>query len=103
VRKGAGIALLPTYGLLFEAGFEALDVGLHFSTPFWLCYRKEALAKQSGRIAIQFLKHVFNRKSMPWFADEFVQPDDFPHVSVGEIMATFSSSHVVPANAVAGS
>lgn len=103
VRKGAGVALLPTYGLLFETGFETLDVGLHFSTPFWLCYHKEALAKQSGRIAIQFLKHIFNRKTMPWFADDFVAPDDFPQISAGEIMATFSSSNVAPATAVASS
>ena len=99
VRKGTGIALLPTYGLLFETGFEALDVGLHFSTPFWLCYHKEAVAKQSGRIAIQFLKHIFSRKTMPWFADEFVAPDDFPQLSPGDIMATFSSSNVAVAAA----
>ena len=102
VRKGAGIALLPTYGLLFETGFEALDVGLHFSTPFWLCYHKEALSKRSARIAIQFMKHIFNRKTMPWFADDFVKPDDFPQLSAGDVMATFSSSTVAAA-AAAGS
>jgi molybdate transport repressor ModE-like protein len=92
VRHGAGIALLPTYGLVFEKGFEALDVGLHFATPFWLCYHKDALAKQSARIAIQFLKHIFNRKTMPWFADQFVSPDEFPAITPAEVMASFFSN-----------
>jgi len=95
VRHGVGIALLPTYGLVFEKGFETLDIGLHFATPFWLCYHKDALAKQSARIAVQFLKHIFNRKSMPWFADEFVSPDDFPVITTAEVMASFSSAGAV--------
>jgi hypothetical protein len=39
---------------------------------------------------------------MPWFADEFTIPDNFPRVSVNEIMANFSSANVVAA-AAAGS
>jgi len=100
VRHGAGIALLPTYGLVFESGFEALEVGLHFATPFWLSYHKDALSKKSARIAIQFLKHIFNRKAMPWFADEYVAPDDFPRFTASEVMASFSAaaeSHVANA------
>ena len=93
IRNGTGIGLIPTYGLVFEKGFEALDLeGLKFATPFWLCYPKETLTKQTARVAIDFLKHIFNRKTMPWFADQFVPPEMFPTTSAREIMATFTST-----------
>jgi hypothetical protein len=65
---------------------------LRYATPFWLCYQKDALAKQSIRTVIQFFRHIFNRKTMPWFADHFISPDDFPATTPGEVMATFRSS-----------
>ncbi|HEX9160010.1 MAG TPA: LysR family transcriptional regulator [Rhizomicrobium sp.] len=92
VRAGAGIALLPTYGSLFEKGLEPLELGIRFETPFWVCYKQEAGARRSVRIAVAFLKHVFNRRTMPWFGDYYVSPHDFPHLTPAQIMEGFSSS-----------
>jgi len=92
VRGGAGIALLPTYGSVFEKGLEPLEVGLRFETPFWVCYRQEASARRSVRIAVAFLKHVFNRRTMPWFGEDYLSPRDFPAVAPAQIMAGFSTS-----------
>jgi molybdate transport repressor ModE-like protein len=92
VRRSAGIALLPTFGIVFETNLEALDLGLNFATPFWLCYPKVSLEKQAARIAIGFLKHVFDRRTMPWFADDYVRPRDFPQITPEGVMATYSSS-----------
>jgi len=94
VRKGAGIALLPTYPVLFEKGLEALDIGLHFATPFWLCYRRDVLAKPATGVVIRFLQHIFNRRTMPWFADEFERPARFAQVTVEDIMATYRPEEV---------
>lgn len=77
VRNGAGIALLPTYISVFERGLVPLEVDLRFETPFWLCYPQEALAKRGVRVAIEFLKHIFNRRSMPWFGETYVPPAEF--------------------------
>lgn len=87
VRKGAGIALLPTYGLVFENGFVPLDVGLRFMTPFWVCYRQEALEKQAVRSVLGFLKHIFVKRTMPWFADHYVSPATFKDLTPEQIMA----------------
>jgi molybdate transport repressor ModE-like protein len=89
VRKGVGIALLPTYGLLFEQGYEALDLGLNFATPFWLCYHRDALAKPATKVMIHFLKHIFNRRTMPWFADEYIPPDQFAAITPRDVMETY--------------
>jgi len=90
VRQGAGIALLPTYVSVFEHDLIPLDIGLHFETPFWLCYQKEVLAKGAAQDVIQFLKHIFNRRNMPWFAEQFVPTLNFPRTSADQIMSTFS-------------
>lgn len=90
VRQGAGIALLPTYVSVFEHDLVPLDIGLHFETPFWLCYQQDALTKGGARDVIQFLKHIFDRRTMPWFADQFVPTMNFPRTSADQIMSTFS-------------
>lgn len=95
VRQGAGIALLPTYVSVFDHDLVPLDIGLHFETPFWLCYQKEALAKPGARDVVHFLKHIFNRRTMPWFADAFVPTMDFPRTTPEQITASF-----VPARAL---
>ena len=92
VRAGAGIALLPTYGSVFEKGLEPLEVGMRFETPFWVCYKQEVAARRSTRIAVAFLKHVFNRRTMPWFGEHYVAPRDFPAVTPAQVMAGFSTS-----------
>jgi hypothetical protein len=90
VRRGSGIALLPAYISIFEEGLVPLEIDLHFETPFWLCYQQEALTKQSIQIAIQFLKHIFNRRAMPWFADQYMSPLNFPRTTAEQVMASFS-------------
>ncbi|HEX3432075.1 MAG TPA: LysR family transcriptional regulator [Rhizomicrobium sp.] len=92
VRAGAGIALLPTYGSVFEQGLEPLEVGMHFETPFWVCYKQEAAARRSVRIAVAFLKHIFNRRTMPWFGEHYVSPRAFPVVTPAQIMAGLSTA-----------
>jgi molybdate transport repressor ModE-like protein len=78
VRSGAGIALLPTYISVYEKEIVPIDVDLRFETPFWLCYHKEAADKRAVRITIEFLKCIFDRRTMPWFAERFVIPTAFP-------------------------
>ena len=90
VRQGAGIALLPTYVSVFESDLVPLDIGLHFETPFWLCYQQEALTKAGAREVVHFLKHIFNRRVMPWFAESYVPTMEFPRTTPEQIMASFA-------------
>jgi molybdate transport repressor ModE-like protein len=92
VRNGAGIALLPSYASLFEKGMVPIDVDLHLETPFWLCYRQDAATKPSIQIVARFLRHIFNRKTMPWFGDRYLAPSEFPKTTPDSIMRTYSAT-----------
>jgi DNA-binding transcriptional LysR family regulator len=94
VRHGAGIALLPTYVSVFEQDLVPLDIGLRFETPFWLCYQHETLTKPGARDVVHFLKHIFNRRAMPWFSESFVPTMKFPRTTAEQIMASFLSERV---------
>jgi DNA-binding transcriptional LysR family regulator len=100
VRQGTGIALLPTYVSVFEHDLVPLDIGLHFDTPFWLCYQQEALAKGAAREAVHFLKHIFNRRTMPWFADQYAEIMTFPRTTAEQIMSTFAPAPPQPLQTV---
>jgi len=91
VRNHAGIALLPTYVSVYEQGLVPLDVDLRFATPFWLCYTPEAITRPAVKVVVAFLKHIFDRRRMPWFADNYVPPSAFRSVPPAELMAKFAS------------
>jgi DNA-binding transcriptional LysR family regulator len=75
VRQGVGIALLPTYVTVTDPEFVPLDVGLHLPSPVYMSFQREVAKKWSVRAAIDFLRDVaFQRKSMPWFTEEFNYP-----------------------------
>lgn len=90
VRNHAGIALLPTYISVYEKGLVPLDVDLRFATPFWLCYPQEAIARPSVKIMVAFLKHIFDRRKMPWFSEHYAPVSAFPSLSLDEHMAAFT-------------
>lgn len=91
VRNHAGIALLPTYVSVYEQGLVPLDVDLRFATPFWLCYTQEAILRPSVKVMVAFLKHIFDRRRMPWFADNYIPASAFRPVPPGELMAKFAA------------
>lgn len=90
VRNHAGIALLPTYVSVYEQGLVPLEVDLRFATPFWLCYTQEAILRPSVKVVVAFLKHIFDRRRMPWFADTYIPASTFQPMPPGELMAKFS-------------
>jgi DNA-binding transcriptional LysR family regulator len=96
VRGGAGIALLPTYGALFNPDLIPLEINMHYETAFWLCYRKSSADRAAVRTAIQFMKHIFNHRTMPWFGERYIPPSRFAAVTPNDIMKTFASSEISP-------
>lgn len=90
VRNGLGVAFLPTYVSLFERDLIPIDIGLHYATPIFLCWNDEASHRYGCRTVLHFLKHIFDKRTMPWLRDEFVAPKDFPTSSVHEIGSNFT-------------
>jgi len=76
VRQGVGIALLPTYLVATSPEFVPLDLGLHLPTPVHMSFQREVAKRWSVRAVVDFLRDtVFQRKTMPWFSDEYIFPD----------------------------
>lgn len=91
-RHGMGICWLPTYVSMFERNLVPIEVGLHLATPIFLCYHKESEAKPAVQAVIRFLKHIFDRRRMPWLRDEFIPPSEFPSMTTEDIMAPFADA-----------
>jgi DNA-binding transcriptional LysR family regulator len=88
VRHGVGIALLPTYIAALSQDFVPLDIGLHLPTPVYMSFQREVAKKWSVRATIDFLRDVaFQRKSMPWFGEEFLFPANSWRLHVGDVPA----------------
>jgi DNA-binding transcriptional LysR family regulator len=76
VRQGVGIALLPTYLVATSPEFVPLNLGLHLPTPVHMSFQREVAKRWSVRAVVDFLRDtVFQRKTMPWFSDEYIFPD----------------------------
>jgi DNA-binding transcriptional LysR family regulator len=75
VRRGAGIALLPTYVTLVDDQFVPLDLGMRFQLPVFLSFQRDALMRWPVRATLDFLRTVvFDRRLMPWFAEQYESP-----------------------------
>lgn len=90
-RNHAGIALLPSYISVYEQGLVPIDVDLRFATPFWLCYTQEAIERPSVKAVVAFLKHIFDKRRMPWFAERYVPSTTFRAPPPADLMANFAA------------
>jgi molybdate transport repressor ModE-like protein len=76
IRYGGGIGLLPTYAILLEREVVPILLEINLEVPLFLSFERGSAQHPAVRAMIDFLKtHVFNPKSMPWFASSFEQPN----------------------------
>ena len=86
IAKGAGIGILPTYANAMGAPVVALDIRddadptrlLRWHSDIWLSCHPDAHRIPRVRRLIAWLRDAFSPKAYPWFADDFVHPDDLP-------------------------
>lgn len=92
VAKGAGIGILPTYANAMGAPVVAIDIRddkgpsrmLRWHSDIWLSCHPDAHRIPRVRRLIAWLRDAFSPRLYPWFADDFVHPDDLP-VSVDQL------------------
>jgi DNA-binding transcriptional LysR family regulator len=77
VRQGLGVAMLPTYLSAVMPDLEPCDIGVgHQGIPIWHVRRQKGKAWPADT-AFELIEQAFDRKTMPWFEESFVPPDDF--------------------------
>ncbi len=74
IQSGLGIALLPTYSLDCVTGVVPLDIGVRTRSDVWLSYHPALRGTARFRVALEWIKSLFDRKSWLWFRDEFHAP-----------------------------
>jgi DNA-binding transcriptional LysR family regulator len=75
--NGAGIALLPSYTRAITTTLVPLPVLPQMRVALYYYYHAEAKDSPVLREAIDWLRESFDSSQYPWFADQFVHPEDF--------------------------
>jgi DNA-binding transcriptional LysR family regulator len=88
VASGVGIGALPTYIRAISRRVRPLDLPIQLKFELWASFSRSAKQSQPVRTAMDWLRTSFDPQRYPWFADEFVHPDNF-----GE---PFEDSQIVP-------
>lgn len=77
VAKGAGIGFLPTYARALSKATRPIDIGIHLRRDIYLVHHPDSVRFPEVRRALTWLGEAFDNRKFPWFAEEFVHPDEF--------------------------
>jgi len=77
VSKGAGIGFLPTYARALSRSTRPLDIGVQLRRDIYIVHHPDAVRFPEVRQALDWLGEAFDKTKFPWFADEFIHPDEF--------------------------
>ncbi len=79
VQHGVGIGMLPSYFGTFDIrGLKLLDFEYKAQAHFWLIYERRLARLARIRSVIEWVCESIDKHTMPWFADAFIHPRDFP-------------------------
>ncbi|MBO9712900.1 LysR family transcriptional regulator [Sphingomonas sp.] len=98
VINGAGIGAFPTYARVLSKQLIPLSLPFQLRFDLWIYYHSSARNAPAIRAAVEWLKGAFDPKRYPWFADEFIHPDEFPGADrSGDVVELFEdmTSHVL--------
>jgi DNA-binding transcriptional LysR family regulator len=77
ISKGAGIGFLPTYVRVVSRATRPLDIGLNMRRNIYLVHHPDSARFPEVRKALDWVKGAFDKTKYPWFADDFIHPDQF--------------------------
>lgn len=77
VSRGAGIGFLPTYARAIGVSPVPLDIGINFRRELYVVHHPDAARNAAVRATLDWLRGAFDGQRYPWFAEDFVHPDDF--------------------------
>jgi DNA-binding transcriptional LysR family regulator len=82
--NGAGIAILPSYTRAITSALIPLSPLPHLRFPVHYYFHAGARKSPTVRAVIDWLKGAFDPQAYPWFAENFVHPDDFTTSCAGD-------------------
>lgn len=76
IELGMGIGGLPTYIMALGSDLIPIDVGIKYPVDIWMTYHPDARGVTRVSFFMDWLKTLFDPKLNPWFADEFIHPNE---------------------------
>jgi DNA-binding transcriptional LysR family regulator len=76
IRSGAGIGFLPTYAALLSDRIVPIDIGKTIKREIRLVFHPDLRRIKRVNFAIDWVTDIFDGRRYPWFASEFVHPND---------------------------
>ena len=77
IARGAGIGFLPTYVRALSRSVRPIDIGVCLRRDVFLVHHADSVRFPEVRRALDWLRGAFDKEQFPWFADEFVHPNEF--------------------------
>ena len=74
--NGAGIAALPTYSRALSRKLIPVNLPVQLRFPLWYFFHASARKSKPVVDAVRWLRAAFDPELYPWFAEDFVHPDD---------------------------
>jgi DNA-binding transcriptional LysR family regulator len=76
IELGMGIGGLPTYIVALGSDLIPIDIGVRHQADIWMTYHPDARNVSRVSFFMDWLKTLFDPKSHPWFANEFIHPNE---------------------------
>lgn len=88
IRNGVGIGSMPTGALATVPNVVMLDFKPLGPVRLWLTHKVDATRSARVRVVKDWLKSIFDRRTRPWFREEFVHPDEFFPAAAADVSNT---------------
>jgi len=90
IARGAGIGPLPTYARAITKKLMTVCDDYHIRREIYLVQHKDTAKSAHQRKVLEWLRSAFNAKKYPWFAEEFIHPNEFEEsLTSGNIVQMF--------------
>jgi DNA-binding transcriptional LysR family regulator len=96
VAKGAGIGFLPTYARALSRSTRPLDIGVQLRRDIYVVHHPDAVRFPEVREALDWLTASFDKTKFPWFADEFIHPDEFEQRFTDSVVVNLFEGFISP-------
>lgn len=96
VSKGAGIGFLPTYVRALSRSTRPIDIGVQLRRDIYIVHHPDAVRFPEVRQALDWLSDAFDKTKFPWFADEFIHPDEFEQRFTDSVVVNLFEGFISP-------
>lgn len=96
IAKGVGIGFLPTYGRVLSKSIRPIDIGINLRRDVYLVHHPDAGRYPEVRNTLDWLRGAFDRAKYPWFAEEFIHPDELEKRDGDGVVVNLFDSFIDP-------